>query len=74
MVAVIDEGPGIPASEKEKIFCGYYRSKNKPTISRFGIGLFLRREIITRHNGYIWVESENGKGAKILITLSEYTA
>jgi len=39
-----------------------------------GIGLFLCREIITRHNGYIWVESENGKGAKILFTLPEHTA
>ncbi|QNN44007.1 sensor histidine kinase [Pedobacter roseus] len=73
MVKVIDEGPGITAGEEEKIFDRYYRTMGNPTISGFGIGLFLCREIITKHKGNIWAESEKGKGATILFTLPEHS-
>lgn len=70
-VSVQDKGIGIGGEDHEKIFHRYYRVENKDTryISGFGIGLYLSAEIIHRHNGEIWVESEIGKGATFYFTL-----
>jgi PAS domain S-box-containing protein len=70
-VSVRDEGIGIKADDAEKIFDRYYRVENKKTrhISGFGIGLYLSAEIIHRHEGQIWLESENGKGSTFYFSL-----
>ncbi len=64
-VSVKDEGIGINAADIDKLFDRFYRVDNPNTqnISGFGIGLYLCSEIIQRHNGKIWVESEPGKGS-----------
>ncbi|WP_244228878.1 sensor histidine kinase, partial [Mucilaginibacter endophyticus] len=71
MVYVKDEGMGVRAADLDKIFGQYYRVDIAETrqISGFGIGLYLSSEIIRRHQGKIWVESEPGKGAKFCFTL-----
>jgi signal transduction histidine kinase len=45
------------------VFNRFYRveGRNEQTFSGFGIGLFVASEIIRRHNGRIWVDSEKGK-------------
>jgi signal transduction histidine kinase len=55
------------------IFDRFYRvsSPHTQNISGFGIGLYLSAEIIKRHNGRIWVESEKGKGSTFYFTLAE---
>ncbi|GGI27153.1 PAS domain-containing sensor histidine kinase [Pedobacter mendelii] len=58
-----DSGIGIKAEDLEKLFDRYYRVESNHTISGFGIGLYLSAEIVRRHNGKIWVESEPGKGS-----------
>ncbi|GAA4925413.1 PAS domain-containing protein [Mucilaginibacter defluvii] len=70
-VSVKDEGPGLNAADKEKVFDRYFRVESAASrhISGFGIGLYLSSEIIKRHNGQIWVESEPGKGATFYFTL-----
>lgn len=73
MVRVTDQGPGIKEGETEKIFGRYYRSKGSTTISGFGIGLFLCREIINKHQGNIWAERTDTGGATFLFTLPEHT-
>ena len=64
-ISVSDEGMGIRKEDMEKLFERYYRVEGKLTkdISGFGIGLYLSAEIIARHGGKIWVESEVGKGS-----------
>jgi signal transduction histidine kinase len=54
-----------------RLFDRYYRIENKYTksISGFGIGLYLSSEIIQRHNGKIWVESEMDKGSTFCFSL-----
>ncbi|MDN3588506.1 PAS domain-containing protein [Pedobacter aquatilis] len=70
-VSVQDQGYGIREEDREKLFERYYRVANQPTtISGFGIGLYLCAEIIKRHNGKIWVESEQGKGSTFYFTIS----
>jgi signal transduction histidine kinase len=70
-VWVKDEGLGITAQDREKLFERYYRVENKQTekIPGFGIGLYLCAEIIRHHQGSIWVESEVGKGSVFFFQL-----
>jgi signal transduction histidine kinase len=65
IVSVKDEGIGINPSDAERIFDRYYRveSSNTRHISGFGIGLYLSAEIIERHSGRIWVNSQPGEGS-----------
>jgi len=70
-VSVKDKGIGIAADDAEKLFNRYYRIKNQITqaIAGFGIGLYLCKEIIERHNGTIGVKSKIGKGSTFYFTL-----
>lgn len=70
-VSVKDDGMGIKAHDIEKLFERYYRIENMSTqnISGFGIGLYLCAEIIKRHDGKIWVESEIGEGSTFFFCL-----
>ena len=70
-VSVADEGIGIKLKERDKIFQRFYRSEDEEmrNISGFGIGLYLSSEIIQRHKGKIWVESEEGKGSTFYFSL-----
>jgi two-component system sensor histidine kinase VicK len=70
-VSITDEGIGIEPQDREKLFDRYYRveNPNHPHISGFGIGLYLSAEIIHRHEGKIWVDSEVEKGSTFYFTL-----
>lgn len=68
-VQVIDEGPGILPEEFSKIFQRFYRGQRNQQEEGTGIGLYLAREIITKQNGYIKVESNPGKGSCFSIFL-----
>jgi PAS domain S-box-containing protein len=70
-VNITDQGLGIAPEDIENLFLPHYRVQRKETekISGFGIGLYLCAEIINRHNGKIWVESEPGKGSTFKFTL-----
>jgi len=70
-VAVVDEGIGIKRKDQEKLFQRFYRVENEKikNISGFGIGLYLASEIIQRHKGRIWVESEEDKGSTFYFSL-----
>ncbi|RYY34736.1 MAG: PAS domain S-box protein [Sphingobacteriaceae bacterium] len=70
IVSVQDFGIGISAPHISKLFDRYYRVDN--TAMRFeglGLGLFISSEIIKRHNGTIWIESELGKGSTFYFSL-----
>ncbi len=70
-VSVKDEGIGIKPADREKLFDRYYRveSNNTANIAGFGIGLYLSAEIIHRHDGEIWVESDGVSGSVFHFTL-----
>lgn len=69
ILSVSDEGVGIKKEDFNCIFDRYYRVENNSTVSGFGIGLYLCTEIIKRHEGKIWVESELGKGSTFYFSL-----
>jgi PAS domain S-box-containing protein len=70
-IGVKDYGIGINAEEQSKIFNRFYRveGRNEQTFSGFGIGLYVAAEIVKRHHGRVWVESEKDKGSVFYFTL-----
>lgn len=71
-VTVRDHGIGIGAKDINKLFDRYYRVESDSQVSGFGIGLYLSAEIVARHNGKIWAESELGDGATFYFNLPLY--
>jgi len=66
-----DFGNGIIKEQQSKIFERFYRvtGKNLNTYPGLGLGLYIAKEIIDRHNGRIWFESEEGKGTTFYFSL-----
>jgi two-component system sensor histidine kinase KdpD len=69
VLSVVDCGPGIPASERPRIFEKFYRGKNERNLTGTGMGLAIAREIMNAHGQEIWFSSETGKGAEFYISL-----
>lgn len=71
-VSVKDHGIGIDPQYHKNIFKRFYRigTEKEDTYSGFGIGLFLANEIIQRHQGFIELNSEKGKGSEFTFVLS----
>jgi two-component system sensor histidine kinase VicK len=71
VVSVKDFGIGMKQEDSLKIFDRYHRVETNTTrnISGFGIGLYLSAEIVGRHQGKIWVESEMGSGSTFYFSL-----
>jgi len=67
-IAVIDEGIGIPSSEKDKIFDTFYRAGNTSSYKGSGIGLSLAFKILKLSGADIDVESFENKGTTVLIS------
>lgn len=69
-VSVKDNGIGISKQNLEKIFDKYYRVQGHGiNFQGLGIGLFISHEIVQRHHGEIWAESEPGKGSIFYFTI-----
>lgn len=70
-VTICDEGPGISAEDRERIFERFAQIPAKDGRRRgFGLGLTYCRLAIERHGGRIWVEARNsGQGSRFVFTL-----
>ena len=54
---VVDQGPGVPAAERERIFDRFYRGEaTRQSVSGTGLGLAIARRLVELHGGRIWVE------------------
>lgn len=58
-VDIKDNGIGIKEDDMAKIFIRFYRGENVRDAEGIGIGLYLTREIVSKHGGYIKVKSHN---------------
>lgn len=75
-IVVQDSGIGIPKSQKGRLFTKFFRADNAVGVqtSGTGLGLYMVKKIIDRHNGKITVDSAEGKGSTFIITIPEQTA
>lgn len=70
-IVVDDDGPGIPESEREKVFEPFYRldrSRDRNT-GGFGLGLSIASKAVSLHGGTLKIETSPLGGARFLITL-----
>jgi len=70
---VDDNGPGVPASERERIWKPFERGGVARTRAAggSGIGLTIVREIAQEHGGRAWVESSPAGGARFIVELPD---
>lgn len=72
-VSISDDGLGIPAEMRDRVFEERYRLERDDEADGYGIGLSLCRRIITAHYGHIWVDDALGKkGSCFRFTLPVY--
>lgn len=68
-LSVVDEGIGIPQTEQKRMFERFFRAKNAGNIQGTGLGLFIVKKYVTLLRGDVKMESEEGIGTTIKITL-----
>lgn len=68
LVAVNDQGSGIPQEQQARLFQRFYRARSRRA-DGLGLGLYLSRQFVLMHGGRIWFESSEGKGSTFCFTL-----
>jgi signal transduction histidine kinase len=66
VISIIDQGPGFPQHEAERIFGKYVRLQ--PGKKGLGVGLFVAKAIVEAHHGRIWAE-DTETGAKFSVAV-----
>lgn len=68
---VKDNGPGIDAQYRTKVFEKFFRvpQHDRHDVKGYGLGLSYVHEVVQKHGGHIKVESEPGKGCTFIVTL-----
>jgi len=66
-ITIADNGPGIPAPVLNKIFDPFFTTKGPG--GGTGLGLSICYSIVEEHKGKIWVETEEGRGARFFVEL-----
>jgi signal transduction histidine kinase len=72
VVSVADQGPGIPREYQEAIFDKFMQAESRQQDQRkmsVGLGLAFCKLAVEAHGGRIWVESEEGEGARFSFSL-----
>lgn len=70
-ISVKNTGIGIPEKEKDLIFTKFFRAENARQKENFGsgLGLYTAKNIVERHKGKIWFESDENEGATFHVSL-----
>jgi signal transduction histidine kinase len=67
---VIDEGPGIPAADRERVWRPYQRGERTRHTAGSGIGLSVVRDVVAQHGGRAWAEDgPAGRGTRVVVLL-----
>ncbi|TAK36977.1 MAG: PAS domain S-box protein [Chloroflexota bacterium] len=71
VVSVRDQGVGIPKEKQSRIFQRFYsaHTRTQHDFGGMGVGLHICSEIVVRHGGRMWFESEEGKGSTFYFSL-----
>ncbi len=76
VVSIIDQGIGIPQSERKNVEQGFYRSTNarRMTEEGTGLGLYSAKKVVELYKGSITFESEENKGSIFIVSLPKSNA
>lgn len=66
-ITVADDGPGMDPADVPRVFDPFFTKKERPDAS--GLGLFICYSIVQSHGGEILVETQPGRGFRVLVTL-----
>jgi signal transduction histidine kinase len=71
VLSVADDGPGIPAYQRERVFERFARLDDARTASDggTGLGLAIVRDIVERHHGTVRVDPDHAPGTRMVVTL-----
>lgn len=69
LLSVEDNGPGIPPSQRSRVFDRFFQLDSSHRGKHFGLGLSIAKEIILAHHGQIKIEDSTLGGAAFVITL-----
>lgn len=67
-VRIVDQGPGIPPDQRERVFEPFVRGAGQDG-GGAGLGLSIAREIVMAHGGRIWIEGAPGGGTAVNLVL-----
>jgi signal transduction histidine kinase len=76
-VEVVDDGEGVPAAERERVFEPFYRAGEDGAARSSdgaGLGLAISRAIVEAHGGRIWLEPATPRGTRVRFTLPASSA
>jgi signal transduction histidine kinase len=68
-IVVADNGPGIPAEDRERVFVPFRRLGMHRHCPGSGLGLYFTKNLVMQLGGRIWITSEPGEGSQIHIEL-----
>jgi two-component system sensor histidine kinase KdpD len=68
-VRVVDQGPGIPSEERERVFDAFYRGAQRPERPGSGLGLAIAKAVVVGHDGRIWVEAAPAGGTAVVFEI-----
>lgn len=66
LIKIADDGPGFPIGQTSKVFNSFYQGSRRK--GHAGLGLFIAKSIVEKHNGMI--EAKNGEEGGAIVTLS----
>jgi two-component system, OmpR family, sensor histidine kinase KdpD len=64
-VRIVDQGPGIPLAERDRVFEAFYRGASSPETPGSGLGLAIAKAVVVAHGGRIWIEDAPGGGCVV---------
>ena len=70
-IAVVDDGPGIGAGEREKVFEMFSQNSGG---GRAGLGLAIAKAFVEAHGGSIWIDPDVTRGARVVFTVPTATS
>jgi two-component system sensor histidine kinase KdpD len=70
IIRIVDQGPGIPRGEQERVFTPFYRAPQAQPSEGSGLGLAIARGFVEANGGRLRIESLPGQGATFVIELA----
>ncbi|HTN77069.1 MAG TPA: HAMP domain-containing sensor histidine kinase, partial [Pirellulaceae bacterium] len=69
VISIIDNGPGVPPEELERIFNPFRRMPQHRALPGSGLGLYFTKSLVEQQGGRVWAESSVSGGGRFFVAL-----